>query len=186
MRRALALGLTGVALAMSAAVGVARASAIHQHPSRSLAEAEARTRAQWSGYLNGGPRAWATTEHPPVTPALFRAIWQALDSGKGAGDPLVAFLLWRQHLDPARFNRYHPEFVTALRHARHARIPSPPLVIPTPPTTGGTPTTGGSSPTPPPTEPQILIPTPTPEPGTMLIAAGMAAWAVVWTRRRAR
>lgn len=189
LRRGWVVGLTGIALAVQAG-GAASASAIHrgrEHEARvnvaRVNDARAQAAADWSGYLHGGPAMWTRVTHPPVTQALIASIWHSIRADRAVGRPMIAFLMWKQSLDPARFAHYHPKLSPALHRIAKARW-TPPAIIPTPTTTGGTGTSGGSSP--PTTEPQNLVPTSTPEPGTMLIALGMSVWAVVWTRRRGR
>jgi hypothetical protein len=161
------------------------ASAIH-HRDKPAAEVQATP--EWSKYLDGGPKVWADVVHPPVTPAVVSEVWRDIKTDPGGTDPMIEFLLWKQSIDPTRFAHYHPKLAPALHRISLARSETTTTQAIAPATTGSGGTTSPSTPSsPPPTsEPQNLIPTPSPEPSTLLIAAGMAAWAVVKTRRRLR
>jgi hypothetical protein len=163
------------------------ASVIH-HRDKTAAEVQATP--EWSKFLDGGPKVWADVVHPPVTPAVVSEVWRDIKTDPGGTDPMIEFLLWKQSIDPTRFAHYHPKLAPALHRISLARSETTTTQA-IAPTTGSGGTTSPSTPStpssPPPTsEPQNLIPTPTPEPSTLLIAAGMAAWAVVKTRRRLR
>jgi len=130
----------------------------------------------WSEYLLGGPSVWDTVPHPPVTEAVRQGIWKALKTDPGGTAPIVQFLLNKQSLDPARFDHYHPNLVGPL-----ARFTTP---------TTTTTTTGAQVLTPSsttlPTEAQTTggpSPQTVPEPEALLLAIGMAGWAVWWRRR---
>jgi hypothetical protein len=133
----------------------------------------------WSKYLLGGPSVWDKVPHPPVTEAVKHEIRKALKTDPGGTALIVQFLLNKQSLDPARFDHYHPNLVRPL-----ARIAA------TIPSTTTTTTTGAQVLTPPPT----TLPTEAqttggpslqtvPEPEALLLAIGMAGWAVWWRRR---
>ena len=151
---------------------------------RGMPEAEVLTFRSWSRYLLAGPRAWSAVAHPAVTPAVRSAIWTSVRTDPGPADPMVNFLLWKQSLDPTRFARYHPHLAPALRRVALSRTRTPEVVTPSgPPSIWGT--TGGSTappttPTTPATPPSQgnLNPPPAPEPGMVLVAAGMTAWFV--------
>ncbi len=179
IRRGSIVRLLGALLAIASA-GEVRAGAIHHGK---VAQAETRSVAEWSGYVEAGPKTWTRVEHPPVTQALVASIWHSLKTDQVA-DPMIQFLMWKQSLDPTRFARYHPKLSPALHRLERSRTTTPPLVISAPTTTGGTTTSSGSPPPTSPTEPQYPIPTPTPEPSTLLIAAVLATWAVVRSRTR--
>jgi hypothetical protein len=180
--------MAGVAAVLLACTG-ADAAAIHRASSHGVDWTTSDVRdlpdfKEWSKYLLAGPTVWAKVEHPPVTDAIRSAIWQSVRTDPGGTDPMVDFLLWKQSLDPTRFAHYHPKLAPALHRIELARS-SPTLVSQaTPPTT----TTGstGPSPTPPTVAPQNLIPGAAPEPGTLLLAACMMAWAVRTLHHRDR
>jgi hypothetical protein len=166
----------------------ADAAAIHRaatHPIE-LTVADVATFREWSRYLLAGPEVWTQVLHPPVSAAVRTAIWQSVQTDPGGTDPMVNYLLWKQSLDPTRFAHYHPKLAPALRRISLARS-SPTLPPLAPPTT-----TGSTSPSPAPstprtvptTSPQNLVPCATPEPGMLLVAACMTAWAVRTLRRR--
>ncbi len=166
----------------------ADAAAIHRaatHPVE-LSASDATDFKEWSKYLLHGPKYWTKVEHPPVSPAVRSAIWESVRTDPGGTDPMVNFLLWKQSVDPTRFAHYHPKLAPALHKIELARS-SPTLVSQAAPPT----TTTGSAVTPPSTTtptvaPQNLIPNAAPEPSTLLIAAGMIAWAVRKLQRRGR
>jgi hypothetical protein len=160
------------------------ASAIHH---RDMTAAEVQAAGEWSKFLKGGPTVWADVVHPPVTPAVISEIWKDVKTDPGGTDPMIEFLLWKQSIDPTRFAHYHPKLAPALHRISLARSETTTTQA-IAPSTGSGGTTSPSTPVvpPPTTEPQNLIPTPSPEPGTLLIAAGMATWAVVKTRGRRR
>jgi hypothetical protein len=143
---------------------------------------------EWSKFLLRGPSVWAKAEHPPLSPAVWSAIWQSVRTDPGESDPMVNFLLLRQDLHPTRFAHYHPKLAPALHRIELARS-SPKLIPQAPPTTTGS---GGSSSAPtarrtnPTSSPQNLVPSAAPEPSTLLLAAGLTAWAVRAMQRRDR
>jgi hypothetical protein len=177
--------LMGAAGVLLGGVG-ADASAIHRSH---LKAADVKVSDEWTRYLQGGPTVWAEVQHPPVTPAVESAIWKDVRTDPRGTDPMIDFLLWKQSLDPTRFAHYHPKLAPALHKIAMARS-SPTLTLQVmPPTTRSSSGSAPSSPTPssPVTaEPQNLVPSPSPEPSTLLIAAGMAAWAIVKGRGRRR
>jgi hypothetical protein len=182
MSRRLVLVLTGVAGVVVGSAGV-EASTIHH---RDLTAADAGVSGEWSKYLQGGPTVWAEVVHPPVTQAVVSEVWKDVKTDPGGTDPMVEFLLWKQSVDPTRFAHYHPKLAPALHRISLARLSPTTQAIS--PATGSGGTTSASTPASPPptTEPQNLLPSPSPEPSTLLIAAGMAAWAVVQGRGRRR
>jgi hypothetical protein len=144
---------------------------------------------EWSKYLLKGPSLWAKAEHPPVTAAVWSAIWQSVRTDPGASDPMVNFLLWKQSIDPPRFAHYHPTLAPALHRIALAR--SSPKLLSHVLTTATNSCGPSTSPSNHPTHPTItsqhnLIPPSVPEPSMLLIAAGMTAWAVRAVRGRNR
>lgn len=148
---------------------------------RGMPAAELSTFREWSRYLLAGPRAWETVEHPPVSAAVRSAIRVSVRTAPGPTDPMVNFLLWKQNLDPTRFARYHPRLAPALHRIAMVRR-APAVAMPAgPPSIWGS--VGGSTPpdTTTPTTPPLqanLYPPAVPEPGMLLVAAGMSAWFV--------
>jgi hypothetical protein len=142
----------------------------------------------WSEYLLGGPRVWDTVPHPPVTEAVKQEIRKALKTDPGGTSLMVQFLLNKQSLDPARFDHYHPNLVGPLARIA-ATIPSTTTSTSTSTTTGAQELTSPSTtaPTTAPTEAQTTSGDPSPqivpEPEALLLAIGMAGWAVWWRRR---
>lgn len=140
----------------------------------------------WSRYLLAGPTAWATVPHPLWDSTVRAAVWESIKTDPGPSDPMINFLLWKQSLDPTRFAYWHPKLAPALHKIAMARKVAA-LAPQTGPTTmgsgsgGGTSTSPGTTPT---TWPQNLTPPPVPEPGMLLVAATMTAWAFRRTRGR--
>jgi hypothetical protein len=150
----------------------------------------------WSAYLMGGPSVWSTLVHPPVTQSVETAIWHALKTDPGdtarpaargeggrrpaegsSASPWIEFLLWKRSLDEARFDHFHPKVSRALGK----------LSAPQTGTQGTTPAASnpGSGTSTPPVQGQQIQPNPVPEPGSFLVALGLAGWGL-WWRRRAR
>ncbi len=92
---------------------------------------------------------------------------------------MVRYLLWKQSLDPTRFAYYHPKLAPAL-HKIAESTPTAPQLLSPPPASSSSGTLpppsgnsgGGST-------------SAVPEPSTLLLAIGMAGWAV-WSARRRR
>lgn len=192
-RRGFGLGLAIACMVLGLDGREASAEAIHHRVAqpaavafRGMPAAEVLTFRSWSRYLLAGPRGWSTVEHPAVTPAVRSAIWVSVRTNPGPADPMVNFLLWKQSIDPTRFARYHPHLAPALRRVAMSRTLTPIAVAPFGPpsiwgTTGvsATPTTTSTTTTPPTkTAQDRLYPPAVPEPGMILIAAGMTAWFV--------
>jgi PEP-CTERM motif len=132
----------------------------------------------WTNFLQGGPPEWATRPHPEYDFKVKEAIWNIIKTDPGGENPMIAFLLWKQSLDPTRFDRYHPAIGPAIDK----------LVAPQAPQTSTPSSTTTPTPTPtstsPPTESQQLGAAATPEPATWLMTLGMAGWAFWRSRRR--
>jgi hypothetical protein len=135
----------------------------------------------WSHFLLGGPTLWATHEQHPLYDLHVRtAIWNIIKTDPGGENPMIAYLLWKQSLDPARFDHFHPSIGPAIDKlvAPKVALTSTPPASPPSQSTPGTPTT-------PPSEgQQITPPTTTPEPSTWIMAVGMAGWAFWRCRKR--
>jgi hypothetical protein len=150
----------------------------------------------WSNYLAQGPEVWSSTRPPAFTPAVRTTIWQVLQNDTAEqqlANPMIDYLLWRRSLAPARFSANHPNFAPQLNRLNQLlTTPTPALNIP-PPTYVPVPQTVLPTPTPliPPSKqsvsPQTVAPPPPiPEPGSLLLAAGMIGWGLWWRRRMAR
>jgi hypothetical protein len=191
--RLLGQGLHAIGVGLSAP-GLATAAPIRS--AREIAEAllareTAHTRAvhdaavahpgifkSWSAYLLGGPSVWSTLVHPPVSRSVETAIWHALktDPPRDA-NPWIEFLVWKRHLDQARFDHFHPNVARALEKLAPPQT-GPQLASPPP-------STPGSGTTTPPLQGQQIGPNPVPEPASWLLAVGITGWGL-WWRRRAR
>jgi hypothetical protein len=164
-----------------------------------LTPQEARTFQVWSNYLAKGPQTWSTVHAPPFTPAIRSTIWQVLKSDTQAQqltNPMIDYLLWRQSINPTRFATNHPHLSPALTQLLNSlEVPStipPPAVTPpqatvpqgiTPPATLIPPATQSVPPTTQSVSPQSVMPPAVPEPGSLVLAAGMIGWGVWWARR---
>jgi PEP-CTERM motif len=181
-------GFTLLAIAFLLASRVEAAAIVHA--SRIEKKEMAESGSSWSEYLLGGPRVWDHVPHPPVTEAVKHEIRKALKTDPGGTALIVQFLLNKQSLDPARFDHYHPNLVRPLSKFETSSSPTittgaqvlgPGSSTTTLPTEAQT--TGSSAP---PTEAQTTG-SPSaqnvPEPETLLLAIGMAGWAVWWRRR---
>jgi hypothetical protein len=157
-----------------------------------LSAQEARVFQAWSNYLAQGPDTWSQTHAPAFTPAIRSTIWQVLrmdTQAQSLNNPMIDYLLWRQSIAPARFTANHPRLSPALSELLNA--PQLPVTAPLPsdPSSQTTVPQGITPPaplTPPATQsvsPQTVAPPPVPEPGSLILAAGMLGWGL-WMRRR--
>lgn len=190
--RALGSVLAGSAILCLSSLD-AKGAAIHRHggdPSVAhypgIPAAEVPVFKAWSKYLLAGPTTWATVPHPLWDFAVRSAVWQSIKTDPGPADPMINFLLWKQSIDPARFAYYHPKLAPALHRIEMARKTAALVPKVGPSTTvsgpgGGTSSSPGTTPA---TQPQNLGPPPVPEPSTLLLAAGMTAWAFRRSRGR--
>jgi PEP-CTERM motif len=163
----------------------ADASAIHGADKADKASADvAGMNRTWSEYLLGGPSVWSSVAHPALNSAIESAMWKAIKSDPPPNiDAVVQFFLYKQSLDPARFDHYHPRVGAAMAKIK-AELAAQSTTPPTATTsTATTPTDQAQSLTPPgstsPNENSI------PEPATILLAIGMAGYALWWRRRHA-
>jgi hypothetical protein len=157
-----------------------------------LSSADVTAFKEWSRYLKAGPEVWKAVLHPPVTPAVRSMIWEDVKTDPGGTEPMVAYLLWKQSLDPTRFAYYHPKLSPALDKVRAETPPTTTTSVApqglNPSSSSGTPSTTTTTTTSPTTTvaPQDLNPpppAPTPEPSTLLVALGLAGWSI-WQARR--
>jgi hypothetical protein len=140
----------------------------------------------WSEYLLGGPSVWSNVAHPALSSAIESAMWKAIKNDPPPNtNAVVQFFLYRQSLDPARFDHYHPRVgaaMTKIKAELAAQSTTPPTTATT--STATTPTDQAQSLTPPASSsppPENSIP----EPATLLLATGMVGYALWWRRRYA-
>lgn len=126
----------------------------------------------------GGQSVWATHPHPIYDFAVREQIWKIIDTDPGGTNPMIEFLLWKQSLDPVRFDHYHPKIGPAIDRLV-ARAPKTPTQAVNPTTVS----TGTSTPS---EGQQLTGPVATPEPSTWIMTIGLAGWALSRRRRRAR
>jgi hypothetical protein len=136
----------------------------------------------WSHFLLAGPTFWETHVHPPYDFQVRMTIWNIIKTDPGGENPMIAFLLWKQSLDPARFDHFHPNIGPAIDKLVALKVSqtSTPTSTPSSPN----PSTPGTTTTPPSEGQQLTPPTATPEPSTWIMAIGMAGWAFWRCRRR--
>jgi hypothetical protein len=182
MTRRSGLMVIGLAIILSQCVATRAATIRHSR----APESDDTVLKEWSRYVLAGPTVWADDPHPPVTAAVESEIWKSVRTDPGGTSPIVEFLLWKQSLDPTRFAHYHPKLAPVLHRIAHSRLSTTTTQQAITPTTntGGSRSSTPSAPVT--TEPQNLIPSASPEPSTLLLATGMAAWAVVRGRARRR
>lgn len=180
IRSARLLWLGTVVLGLSiCGVNRADASAIH-HAEKGSANTGI-SDPTWSEYLMGGPSVWSTVAHPMLTPAIEAEMWKSIRTDPPPDtDAVVQFFLYRQSLDPARFDHYHPRVAAAL-----SKIESEAATASTTPATSSTTPTDQAQQITPPSSPASSPGVETvPEPATILLTVGMAAYAVWWRRSR--
>lgn len=130
-----------LSLAFLAASGAVQASPI---------VAEGPARRAWDAFLAGGEGLWSHAAPPPITPAVNLEMHGAVlhPTASTEDGEWVNYLLWRQGLNPARFDANHP--CIALHLPPPPAPPAPPVLPPVPPT----------PPAPPPPPPVITPPPP--------------------------
>ncbi len=154
-----------------------------------VSSSDARVFKEWSRYLEASPSVWLRVLHPPVSPAIRSSIWEAVKTDPGGTEPMVAYLLWKQSLDPTRFAHYHPKLAPALDKILKATPTAPvaPQELNPTSTATATPSTSTTPSTPPTTSEQGINPppepTPAPEPSTLVVALVLAGWSL-WHGRR--
>jgi hypothetical protein len=100
-------------------------------------------------------------------------MWKAIRSDPPPDtNAVVQFFLWKQSLDPARFDHFHPKVAAAMSKIKSELATA---------ATATAPSTSTSSPT---DEAQTLTPPSVPEPATLYLTIGMAGYALWWRRRR--
>jgi hypothetical protein len=150
-------------------------------PHRDHASADVPALEEWSRYLSRGPNFWLRVVHPPITQAIKSSIWESLKTDPGGTEAMVRYLLWKQSLDPLRFDHFHPRVASILTRIASARTPSAQLLPP--------PSIPVVSPSPPTVQSPVVLdenpsPPPVSEPGSLLVALGIAGWWVRRSRRR--
>lgn len=139
---------------------------------RHSASAEIRSTQAWSRYVLAGPSVWSSERSPTFSAAVRRMIWSEVRASDATASPMVSYFLWRRGLRPQRFDHYHPSLGPIL-----SRLPEIPRVTPSP--QGIIPSTSPIIPPTPLTEPNV------PEPAPILLALGMAIWAIRAKKRLA-
>jgi len=189
-------------LCVAASAGMAEASPIRHHQ---ISSESAPKPSAWNEFLDGGPELWASAQPPTIGTEIHHIMNHALKSADPTANLNVEYLMWRQSLDPVRFDRYHPRVGRELRS-----MLTPTSVSPTanpggalepeqliPPTSTSTPATPSSStststlPSPSATAPEVLAPTAStsaapaaiPEPETMTIALVLIGSGLWWRAR---
>ena len=57
----------------------------------------------------GGPSVWSSVAHPALTPAIEAEMWKSIRNDPPPDtSAVVQFFLYRQSMDPTRFDHYHP------------------------------------------------------------------------------
>jgi hypothetical protein len=161
----LVVGLWGSNQALAAAIHhVVKTSPVDQASFRT-----------WSEYLLGGPTVWASVAHPGLTPAIEASMWKAIKSDPPPDtDAVVQFFLFKQSLDPARFDHFHPRVAAAMSKIKAEMATATPATATVPSTTTSSPND----------QAQQLTPPAVPEPATLFLTIGMAGYALWWRRRR--
>ena len=129
----------------------------------------------WSEYLTGGAERLVDDRSSAGDTGGRSGDLEGIRTDPARNEPVVQFFLYKQSLDPTRFDHYHPKVSKALTRLSAS---TPPINFVSPPAT-----TPGDSTSSPPTQRQSI--TPIPEPGTLLLAVGFLGWGV-WRFRRPR
>ncbi len=174
-RRRLWLGLAVLGVGLW---GSPRAEAAAIHHAHKTATADPASDRTWSEYLMGGPTVWSSVAHPALTPGIEASMWKAIRSDPPPHtNAVVQFFMFRQSVDPARFDHYHPRIAKALSKIE-GEIATPTTTTTTMTTTA---TPASTSPT---DQAQQLAPAAVPEPATLFVTLGMVGYALWWRRRR--
>jgi PEP-CTERM motif len=183
MRRSRARNLRWIAVFTLASV-VASSAATEAAAIRKYHEADSAEDGlsqSWTHFLLGGPSFWAAHPHPLYDFQVRETIWNIIKTDPGGENPMIAFLLWKQSLDPTRFDHFHPNIGPAID-----KLVAPKLSeTSTPTSTSTSPSTSTTTTSPPSEGQQLSPPTATPEPSTWVMTIGMAGWAF-WRCRRKR
>jgi hypothetical protein len=121
----------------------------------------------WPEYVLGGPSVWSSIVHPPLTRGIEGLIWRRIWANPTESNPYVQFFLFKQSIDPPRFNHYHPRLALTLGRIVAASDLAP--------STATLPVTS----IPAVVEPQQIDSRTVPEPGSALVAVGMIVGFVI-------
>jgi hypothetical protein len=124
----------------------------------------ARDAGRWDAYFRRALQGHSLRVQVPQTLRGVRALAAAASQSDSA---FVQYLRWRRGLNPARFDRNHPNVGPLL--------PEIPPVVP--------PIVPGNVPRPRPNPQVPVLPPAVPEPSTALVVAGLFAGAALWRRR---
>jgi hypothetical protein len=163
------------------AVNSGRANASPIHHAEKVAMEHAGTNRTWSEYLLGGPSVWSTIAHPQLNATIESAMWKSIKHDPPPNpSAVVQFFLYKQSLDPARFDHYHPRVAVALAKIKTELVSAAATPTPTSTTTTSSPTDQAQTLGPPASSPDVNS---VPEPGTLLLSLGMVGYALWWRRR---
>lgn len=185
----------------AAAAGMAEASPIRH---RQISSESAPKLPAWHEFLTGGPEHWSRDQPPKIGTEIHHIMNRALKSADPTSNMNVEYLMWRQSLDPPRFDHYHPRVGRALDSMLTPTSVSPtsnpgstiePEQLVPPTSTPATPSSSPSTstvPSPSAVGPEVLSPTGTtspppsaiPEPETMTIALVLVGSGLWWRARR--
>ncbi len=153
-----------VIIGLVSASNRSEAAAIHHvHDSSAVDAASNQT---WAEYLLGGPSVWSKVAHPALTAGIEAQMWKSIKSDPPPNTTaVVQFFEYRQSLDPARFDHYHPRIAASLAKIEaQGATPSTSATTPTATTTTGTPTDQAQQITAPSTDPASVPESPSTEP----------------------
>jgi hypothetical protein len=146
----------------------------------------------WSEYLLAGPSVWAAVAHPPLNPEIEAAMWKSIKTDPPPDtSAVVNFFLWKQSVDPKRFDHYHPNVAKALGKIEAQILTPPTTTTPATTNTSTSPTDqaqqltpGTTTTTPSTTTSSSITPEHIPEPATLLLTIAMTGYAIWWRRRQ--
>jgi hypothetical protein len=163
----------------------------------------------WQKFLHGGPELWARAQPPEIGTEIHHMMNHGLKSADPMANLNVEYLMWRQSLDPARFDHFHPRVGRELQamltptsaspstnpgstvEPEQLSPPTPTPATPSSSTSTSTPTSTPTLPSPPSTAPDMLgpgdsaspAPAAIPEPETLAIALFLLGSGLWWRSR---
>src|SRR4051794_35553461 len=96
--------LWGLVLLAMVSARTAQANPIRHHQVSSRSTQELRA---WNNFIAGGQSLWAGARTPKISDRIRALLVRSVQGADPSSDPNVQYLLWRQSLNPARFDHWH-------------------------------------------------------------------------------